>query len=244
MSSIPFRCIDFVQSVQNQETFELVQEIDQSTRSVSPINYETEEVDPTTNEQTKSPRISKKDKNTNQSAPATSKLSTNETSHARVVVEFDVPNGWPTHTMVGDLKLAFLHYNFGPEFYEGKRYSASNTCSLDSALFLLYYIFKSYSENFRRLFDPSILVCQQLHKTFELVESKGWDIARIYWISTHTTHPERNSPTQHHDLFTTADNNVFQYVRELQKYVISSKCKSPDCQKPVRVWHSVDIAMP
>jgi hypothetical protein len=90
------------------------------------------------------------------------------------------------------------------------------------------------------LFDPSILVCQQLKRTFDLVETQGWDIARIYWVSIHTNNSDR---TQHHDLFATADTNVFQYVRELQKYVMKSKCKSPDCPKPERVLHSVDIAM-
>ncbi len=216
--------------------------MDQSTRSVSSINYQTEEVNPTSNERTKSTRTCKHNNNINESAQTISKSYTDEKN--RFVTEFTVPNGWPIHTMVGDFKLAFPHYNFGPEFYEGKRYSASNTCSLDSALFLLYYIFKSHSEDFRRLFDPSVLVCEQLHKTFELVESKGWNIARIYWISTHTTHPNRNAPTQHHDLFTTADNNVWQYVRELQKYAINSTCQSPDCSKPIRVNHSVDLAMP
>lgn len=219
--------------------------MDQNTKPLLPVNNRAEEVDLTSNERITSSKKIQKDQNTNQSiTTTTSKLSTNDATHRCMVVEFEMPKEWPTHTMVGNLKLPFPHYNIGPQFYGGKRYSASNTCSIDSALFLLYYIFKSRSEDFRRLFDPSILVCQQLHKTFELVDSAGWDIARIYWISTHTTHPDRDSPTQHHDLFTTADNNVWQYVRELQKYIVKSKCKSLDCVKPVRERHCVDIAMP
>jgi len=68
----------------------------------------------------------------------------------------------------------------------------------------------SHSEDFRSLFDPNMLVCEQLRKTFHLVETKGWDIARLYWISTYSTHPDQNNITQHHDLYTTADNNIFQ----------------------------------
>jgi hypothetical protein len=102
----------------------------------------------------------------------------------------------------------------------------------------------SNSEEFRSLIDPNIPVCEQLLKTFDLVENEGWDIARLYWISIHATGPNRNKLNQHYDLFTTADNNVFQYVRELQKYVINSTCTSKNCPKLALEKRSVDIAMP
>jgi hypothetical protein len=160
------------------------------------------------------------------------------------VHEFEVPIGWPTHTMVGKLHLPFPHFNIQPTFFDGKRYGVSNTCSLDSSLFLLYYIYNSNSENFRSLFDPSVKVCEQLRKTFDLVDTNGWDIARLYWISIHSTHPDRNDCNQYHNLFTTADNNVFQFVRELQKFVIKSTCISKDCPRSVQVRNSVDISIP
>jgi hypothetical protein len=162
----------------------------------------------------------------------------------KCIQEFDVPVDWPTHTMVGNLQLPFPHFNIKPTFFDGKGYSAVNTCSLDSSLFLLYYIYKSNSEEFRSLFDSNISICKQLLKTFNLVEEKGWDIARIYWISTHSTHPDRNNNKQHHDLFATADTNVFQYVRELQKHVVKSTCTAPDCPELVQVKHSDNITMP
>lgn len=136
------------------------------------------------------------------------------------VIDFKLPKGWPTYTTIGDLRLKFPHYNIAPTFFDGKRYSVSNTCSLDSSLFLLYYIYKSKAEQFRRLFDQNVPVCEELRKTFDFVENQDWDIARLYWISTHSNHLDRNKLNQHHDLYATADTNVFQYVREIQKYTI------------------------
>ncbi|CAF4120533.1 unnamed protein product, partial [Rotaria sordida] len=189
-------------------------------------------------------RTSQQDNNINESAQTTPESSSHENQQILIPIEFHLPNGWPKYTIVGNLQLAFPHFNFGPTFFDGKRYSASNTCSLDSSLFLLYYIYKSSSNYFRSLFNQNLLVCEQLRKTFEFVETDGWDIARLYWITIHSTHPDKNNRVQHHDLYTTADNNVFQYVRELQKHVIKSTCRSSDCPKLERVKHSVDIAMP
>jgi hypothetical protein len=226
---------------------ELVQELNRSAKSVSPSSdHEIRESSPKDDvRQVRFVPTMKKDANMNQSARSTSELSNGADNNiVKYCHEFDLPSRFPTHTMVGNLQLPFPHFNIGPTFYGNKRYSASNTCSLDSSLFLLYYIYKSNSEEFRSLIDPNIPVCGQLLQTFNLVENEGWDIARVYWISIHATGPYRNKSNQHHDLFTTADNNVFQYVRELQKYVVKSTCTSTDCPKLLWEKRSVDIAMP
>ncbi|CAF3954658.1 unnamed protein product [Rotaria magnacalcarata] len=235
-----------IENVETQEFFEPSQEnLNEQNKPLSPIDYHTTEQNISVNSQSiKSTKLFTKNININESAQTTSITSNIAKKKLPKVEEFDLPIGWPKYTMVGDLRLPFPHFNIGPTWFEGKRYSASNTCALDSSLFLLYYIYMSHSEDFRSLFDPNILICEQLRKTFDLVNAQGWDIARLYWISTHSTHANQNDTSQHHDLYATADNNVFQYVRDLQKYAIKSTCRSKDCPKIERLNYSVDIAMP
>ncbi|CAF4883505.1 unnamed protein product [Rotaria socialis] len=235
-----------IENVETQEFFEPSQEeLNEQNKSVSSIQHHTTEQNISVNIQSIKPTtLLKKNININESAQTTSTTSNITKQQLPQVEEFDLPIGWPKYTMVGDLRLPFPHFNIGPTWFEGKRYSASNTCALDSSLFLLYYIYMSHLEDFRSLFDPNILICEQLRKTFDLVNAQGWDIARLYWISTHSTHANQNDVSQHHDLYATADNNVFQYVRDLQKHAIKSTCRSKDCPKLEKLNYSVDISMP
>jgi len=103
--------------------------------------------------------------------------------------------------------------------------------------FVIIFTLLHLNVSFRRLsffiWSKYVIVCEQLRKTFHLVETKGWDIARLYWVSIHSTHPDQNNITQHHDLYTAADNNVSQYYKQLQKHVIKSTCRSTDRPKSV-----------
>ena len=233
-----------MQNANNQELLPSFQKVNQHSKPVSPAKEcleETEQLIFDDYQQTKPSKTGEKNSNMNQSV---SKLSHGLEASLKDGIEFTVWKEGRKYTMVGNVKLLFPRFNFGPVVFEKKRYSASNTCSLDSALFLLYYIYVTHSEEFRSLFDPNIMVCQQLQRTFDLVDKEGWDIARIYWISIHTAYPDPNRRTYHYDLYGTADTNVFQYVRELQRHVIKSACTSPDCPKSMRTNHSVDISMP
>lgn len=165
--------------------------------------------------------------------------------NGKQIKEFCLPNKWPTHTTVGSLNLQFPHFNIGPTFIDtGERYSVSNTCSLDSSLFLLYYIYMSHSEDFRFAFDPNIIGCQNLRNTFDLIERNGWDFARLHWLTVNKVYPKPLANCAHIDVYGTADTNVFQFLREMQKYVIESTCTCGDCPKLVRQSHSVDISLP
>jgi hypothetical protein len=188
--------------------------------------------------------LSEKDISVNESAQTTSEKSHNMNENVGKSTEFFTPNRWPTHTTVGNMNLPFPHFNIGPTFItRQRRYSASDTCSLDSSLFLLYYIYMSHSQEFRSLFDPTIAACKQLLKTFDLVEKKGWDVARLYWVTVHSNYL-KDKRRAHINLHATADTNVFQYVREVQKYVTKSTCTCTDCPKLVAQSHSVDISLP
>jgi hypothetical protein len=233
-----------VRNANNQELLPSLQKENQHSKPVSPVKdcpKETEQLILDDYQQTKSPKTGEKNSDMNQSA---SKISHGLEATLKYDIEYNVFKESHKYTMVGNVKLLFPRFNFGPVFFEKNRYSASNTCSLDSALFLLYYIYMTHSEEFRSLFDPNILVCQQLKRTFDLVNNEGWDVARIYWISIHTNYPNPRKRAYHHDLYGTADTNVFQYVREIQRHAIKSACTSSDCPKSMRTNHSVDISMP
>ncbi|CAF1545399.1 unnamed protein product [Adineta ricciae] len=179
------------------------------------------------------------------SAQTTSQKTRHVNKNDKQIIEFRLPKKWPTHTAIGNLQLRFPHFNIGPTFINATdRYSVSNTCSLDSSLFLLYYIYMSHSEDFRSAFDRDITGCRNLRNVFDLVERNGWDFARLHWLTMNEVYPKPVAKCAHIDVYGTADTNVFQFLREMQKYVIESTCICPDCPKLVRQSHSVDISLP
>ncbi|CAF4099576.1 unnamed protein product, partial [Adineta steineri] len=241
-----------VEYIEVQGVSEPLQELNANTNSILPVtSHETKELNSSTtttsssSPQSKVNKVYEKDINVNESAQTILQQSHHTYENNKQVIEFRLPKNWPTHTTVGNLKLQFPHFNIGPTFISSDRqYSASNTCSLDSSLFLLYYIYMSHSDEFRSLFDSDIKVCDRLRKTFDLVESKGWDLARMYWITANSIYSNPKAGCAHIDLYGTADTNVFQYVREIQKHVIESTCTCSECPKPIRHSHSADISLP
>ena len=240
-----------IEYIEVQDVSAPLQELNLNTNSMPPVSsHEIKELNSTTTTSSSDPQskfdeVCGKDINENESAQTTSQQSCPTYENNKQVIEFCLPNKWSTYTTIGNLKLKFPHFNIGPTFISSdRRYSASNTCSLDSSLFLLYYIYMSHSDEFRSLFDSDIKVCDRLRKTFDLVESKGWDLARMYWITANSIYANPKAGCAHIDLYGTADTNVFQYVREVQKYVIESTCTCKECPKFIRHSHSVDISLP
>ncbi|CAF0763660.1 unnamed protein product [Didymodactylos carnosus] len=136
-------------------------------------------------------------------------------------------------------------YSIKNAVFNGRKYSVINTCPLDSGLFVLYYAYISYSDEFRALFDRETkLIYSNLRKTFQLVGSDGWDIARLYWLNIHKRLNSSvvNSNNQY-NLFGTVDENVFGYVRTMQEYENSSNCLCEDCPRRTRTLISTDIAL-
>ncbi|CAF4464362.1 unnamed protein product, partial [Didymodactylos carnosus] len=125
------------------------------------------------------------------------------------------PKQWPKSerpctALIEKVTIPWPKYSIKNAIFNGTKYSVINTCLLDSALFVLYYAYVSYSNQFRALFDRETkpIYCN-LRKTFQLVESDGWDTARLYWLNIHK---RLNSPTANgnnqYNLFGTVDENV------------------------------------
>jgi hypothetical protein len=245
-----------VQHIEISENSETYQELNSNANVTLPVNsHEIEKINSTTtgsrsnlqskfNEECKT-NTNGKNVTDSKSVRTISQKSRHFNEDNKQITELSLSYKWPTHATIGSLKLQFPHFNIGPTYINATdRYSVSNTCSLDSSLFLLYYIYISHSEDFRFLFDPDIRACDNLRKTFDLVERKGWDMARLYWITVNSVYSKPEAKNAHIDLYGTADTNCFQFVREIQKYVIESSCTCTDCPKLVRQSHSVDISLP
>ncbi|CAF0860081.1 unnamed protein product [Didymodactylos carnosus] len=130
---------------------------------------------------------------------------------------------------------------------DGQIYTVSNTCSLDSVLFVMYYLYSTSSHEYQEIFDRNTLsIYSTLRKTFQLVETASWDIARLYWLITHNRLNKATS-TNHsndfYDIFGTVDENTYRFIRPIQKYSIISECSSPDCPRRQRVQKNIDITL-
>ena len=82
-------------------------------------------------------------------------------------------------TNIGTLRLRWPRFGVHSVIHEGRLYSVTNTCPLDTGLFILYHAYKSGGSKFQDLFETDPLpIFTTLRRTFQLVESDNWDIAR------------------------------------------------------------------
>ena len=150
---------------------------------------------------------------------------------------------------IGDLKLPWPRYNIKSKLYNGTVYTIQNTCSLDSVLFVYYFIFKTASTSIINLFnrggDP---IYHIVNKTMELVEANGWDVARLHWLTANYRLPDNTNTTnatnnKSYDLFGTVDGNAYRYLRAMQTHVWSTECLAIDCPKRKLDRKSTEIVL-
>ncbi|CAF4643666.1 unnamed protein product, partial [Didymodactylos carnosus] len=79
-------------------------------------------------------------------------------------------------TTVDNLMLTWPSYGIKNALYAGECFSIFNTCPIDTGLFVLYYAYKSGTDKFRNLLEDDTLEAYTfLHRTFQLIESDGWN---------------------------------------------------------------------
>ena len=111
--------------------------------------------------------------------------------------------------------------------HEGKIYSVTNTCPLDTGLFVLYHAYKAGTEKFRGLFERDDLdAFITIRRTFQLVESDGWVTVRLYWLILHGLLRD-NSQNYVHDIKNT--------LTEIAFKGLSNQCRSTLQDQSVRV---------
>ncbi len=70
-----------------------------------------------------------------------------------------------------------------------------------------------------------------LVKTFELVEKKGWDIARLNWLLSFNI--VKPTDPQTISLFGSVDEQVFCFIKNLQRHSYETVCSRVDCTEKV-----------
>jgi hypothetical protein len=144
---------------------------------------------------------------------------------------------------IGTLQLTWPRFGIRNAIHESKIYSLTNTCPLDTGLFVLYHVYKAGTEKFRDLFKRDDLdACVALRRTFQLVESDNLTTARLYWLILHGLLKD-NSQGYVHDIKNNLVEIVFRFVKPMQEHSTRSKCSCVACQKQIRHGTNVDIAL-
>lgn len=144
---------------------------------------------------------------------------------------------------VGPLRLPWPRYRIEDAIYESQHYSIYHTCPLDTGLFAIYHAYKAGSDAFRLLFEnDTVQPLTLLRHTFQLVESDGWTVARLSWLTKNHLLTVRDLDG-HYNLKNTLDEIVFRFIKPMQRFRLFSKCSCLACSKTVRTGMSVDISL-
>lgn len=125
---------------------------------------------------------------------------------------------------------------------QGHTYSLTNTCPIDSALFALYFIYvtdETISSEFKEA--PESSPYSTLVKTFNIVETEGWDAARIYWLINFNILKTNHGKSK--DLYGSVDEVVCNFLKILQSYTTDIICSRSDCVQKQRKTTSAELCI-
>jgi hypothetical protein len=149
----------------------------------------------------------------------------------------------PFTTTLGSLNLTWPKYKINNGVYANQSFSITNTCPVDTGLFVLYHAYKAGTDEFRNLFENNALdAFTALRRTFEYVETDNWTTARLYWLVRHQL-LDMKDDNGTYNLFNTLTKIVFDFVRPMQQFEIKSQCTCIACPKRYRQHLSFDIAL-
>ncbi len=134
------------------------------------------------------------------------------------------------------MKFSYVH-NF--LFFEGRSYTLTLTCPTDSALFALYFIYRTdinISEEMKNA--PETSPYSRLVRTFRIVENEGWDAARISWLLTHRI---LKTSDREKSLFDSVDEQVFSFSKCAQRHSRSIEYSRLLCKERKRNYTTTEI---
>lgn len=121
-------------------------------------------------------------------------------------------------------------------------YSLTLTCPVDTALFALYFLYKIDFDLAGELEEaPQSTPYSILFKTFKLVEEKGWDSARLFWLLKFNI--LKRSDRQLKSLFGSIHEEVFTFLKYQQQYSSKIICSRPDCKQKERSFSTNEITI-
>lgn len=148
-----------------------------------------------------------------------------------------------TSATIGDVTISWPRYGIDKITINGRSLSITNTCPLDTGLFIYYHAYMAGSDKFRNIFQKGFLdIYSSLTQTIKLVNEENWDHARAYWLSKHNLLP-KTTPTGIYDLTNTLTAVVFQFLQPIQEYTIRSECSCVACPRKCRETTSVDLVL-
>lgn len=159
------------------------------------------------------------------------------------------PRGRFDLASIDDVSLLWPRYNIKSTMFNGTLYTITNTCAMDSVLFVYYFILKTASTLFIDQFNRgSDRIYHIIKKTMGLVDTNGWNVARLYWLTANhrlsdDSNTARSTTEKSYDLFGTVDTNAYQYLRAMQMHVYSTECSSVDCPKQKQTKRNSDIVL-
>ena len=111
---------------------------------------------------------------------------------------------------------------------------------MDSALFSLYFIYKTDVAIAAELdYAPSTSAYSTLVQIFGIVDTEGWDAARISWALQF--HILRSTDKQPKSLFGSVDERVFRFIKDAQRHSKQITCERADCPRRQRNCTSTEL---
>ena len=146
-------------------------------------------------------------------------------------------------TTIGDLTIPWPRFGIESINIGGRSCSITNTCPLDTGLFIYFHAYITGSISFRRLFEKDLSdgFCKRC-QTFKLAIEENWDHARAYWLIQHHLLTKETSQDVY-DLTNTLTEIVFRFLQPLQEYAIKSECSCSQCPRKIRQTTSVDLTL-
>jgi hypothetical protein len=78
-----------------------------------------------------------------------------------------------------------------------------------------------------------------LIETFRIVETEGWDAARLAWLLHFNV--LKSIDQQPINLFGSPDAQVFSFIKDEQRYSYTCTCTRPDCKENERIFTSTEL---
>ncbi|CAF3432704.1 unnamed protein product [Rotaria socialis] len=144
--------------------------------------------------------------------------------------------------IIDGLTIRWPKFGLNNVIFEGQSYSLTLTCPIDSALFVLYFLYKTDVSLAGELDDaPQSSPYSKLVETFKIVEKEGWDTARIYWLLTFNI--LKRSDRRLKSLFGSVDEQVFCFLKNEQRHSNKIICTRPDCKEKERFYSTTELSI-
>ncbi|CAF1504788.1 unnamed protein product [Adineta ricciae] len=169
--------------------------------------------------------------------PVEKEISTTKRLKIKALVK---PSNEPDINIDGYI-IRWPRFGINNVFFKDLYYKLTNTCATDSGLFVLYFIYKT-DLDLADIFEdaPSTSPYSSLARVFRIVDTEGWDIARLTWLYINGI---LDKFARKENLFGSIDAQVFHFIKEEQRYSYETVCSRPQCKLKNRHSSSTELVI-